>query len=265
MKFFIAIGAYYSALLFLSSCNTSGNSTISNAGDTIIYKYKAAHYLQNNDKIKDTSLLFRASIYYPEFDEKQNKNLADSLYAHIQYSAFKGCNTAEEATKAFVDECIKQTKEEFGLSMLGWESIDSVTVVSNTPNTISLRRMHYSYTGGAHGNPSETYTSFKSSNGKRLKLDDIIQTGKILEFKAINIAHLKKSRNIKEQSTLEDVGLFVSEDDLPLPSSFALTRQGLLLAYDYYEIASYADGVISYTIPFSMLKGVLKSEYIITE
>lgn len=55
------------------------------------------------------------------------------------------------------------------------------------------------------------------------------------------------------------------KDELPLPASFALTRQGLLMAYDYYEIASYADGVISYTIPYSKLKGILKPEFILSE
>ena len=52
-------------------------------------------------------------------------------------------------------------------------------------------------------------------------------------------------------------------DDLPIPSSFALTQKGLLISYNYYEIAPYVDGVIAYTIPFDLLKGILKDDYIL--
>ena len=102
--------------------------------------------------------------------------------------------------------------------------------------------MHYSYTGGAHGNPSETYASFATSNGKRLKFEDIVEKGKLPELERTNIAHLKLARSIKDGSTLEESGLFVKGDELALPSSFALTRKGLVFAYDYYEIACFADG-----------------------
>lgn len=265
MRLFVFLATNYTLLLNFASCtNVNGGSTANNI-DTIKYEYKAAQFIQGNDKIKDSSLLFRSFITYPQFDKKQNAVLADSINTFIRYTTFGGYQTAEEATKAFVDESIKQTKGEEGLSMLGWESTDSITVISNTSSVISLRRMHYSFTGGAHGNPSEIFTSFNVSKGKRLRFEDIVDAGKLSELKAINIAQLKQVRTIKEQSTLEESGLFVTKDDLPLPSSFALTRKGLLMAYDYYEIACYADGVISYTIPFSKLKEVLKPEFILSE
>jgi len=261
----VFVASCVTLLLSLTSCtNVNGGNTAS-VTDTIKYEYKTTRFIQANDKIADSSLLFRSSITYPLVDNKQYALLADSISAFIRLTTFGGYRTAEEATKAFVEDCIAQTKGEEGMSMLGWESIDSISVACNTPSVVSLRRMHYSYTGGAHGNPSETYVSFATSNGKRLKFDDIVEKGRLSELETINITQLKLSRNIKEQSTLEESGLFVKGDELALPSSFALTRKGLLIAYDYYEIACYADGVVSYIIPFSKLKGILKDEFILAE
>jgi hypothetical protein len=265
MRLFVFLAASYTLLLNLASCSSVNGGNSANSADTIKYEYKTARFIQENDKIKDSSLLFRSSITYPLFNKKQNVVLADSISTFIRYTTFGGYQTAEEATKVFVDESIKQTKGEEGMSMLGWEQMDSITVISNTSSVISLRRMHYSFTGGAHGNPSETFISFSVSTGKRLKFEDIFDAGKLSELKAISIAQLKQVRNVKEQSTLEESGLFVTKDELPLPSSFALTRKGLLMAYDYYEISCYADGAICYTIPYSKLKGIIKPEFILSE
>jgi Protein of unknown function (DUF3298). len=265
MRLFVLLTTSYTLLLNLASCTSVNGGSTANRADTLKYEYRTAKFIQATDKIKDSSLLFRSFITYPQFDKKQNVILDDSISTFIRYTTFGGYQTAEEATKAFVDESIKQTKGEEGMSMLGWERMDSITVICNTPSIISLRRMHYSFTGGAHGNPSETFFSFSTSNGKRLRFEDIVNSEKLSELKATNIAQLKLARNIKEQSTLEESGLFVSKDELPLPSSFALTTKGLLMAYDYYEISSYADGVISFTIPYNKLKEILKPEFILSE
>lgn len=265
MRLFVSIATSYTLLLNLISCTNVSSGNAIGIADTIQYKYKTAHSIQDNKEIKDSTLLFRSSITYPEFDKKQHAILADSINTFIRQTSFSSHQTAEEATKAFVSESIKQTAGEEGATMQGWENMDSITVIANQPTFISLRRMHFEYTGGAHGNPSVTYASFNTTNGKHLKFDDILATGKLNALKSINIKQLKALRNLEEQYLLEASGLFISGDDLPLPSTFALTTKGLLISYDYYEIACYADGVTTYTIPFSKLKGILKSEYIISE
>lgn len=265
MRLFVSIATSYTLLLNLISCtNVSSGSAIGTA-DTIKYEYKNAHFTQDSKEIKDSTLLFRSSITYPEFDKKQHAILADSINTFIRHTCFSSHQTAEKATRAFVSESIKQTEGEEGATMQGWESMDSITVIANQPAFVSLRRMHFEYTGGAHGNPSETYASFNTTNGKHLKFEDILVESKLDALKSINIQQLKAHRNLDEQHSLEGSGLFISGDDLPLPSTFALTSKGLLMSYDYYEIACYADGVTTYTIPFSKLKGILKSEYILPE
>jgi hypothetical protein len=246
----------------LASCKNVAGGSKANSADTIKYEYKTSKFIQDSNGIADSSRLFRSFITYPQFDRTRNATLADSINTFLRHTAFGEHMTAEEATRAFVNESIKQTMEAEGLPTMGWESMDSVTVIFNTPSVVSLRRMHYSFTGGAHGNPSETFTSFGASKGKRLKFEDIVDADRISELRAISIAQLKQARSIAEESTLEESGLFVSNDNLPLPSSFALTRKGLLMAYDYGEIASYADGAIAYTIPFDKLRDILKSEFI---
>lgn len=261
MRSFAILTSSIVLLISLTSCSNVNGGSAASSADTVKYEYKAARFIQQNEKVKDSSLLFRSVIAYPLFDAKSNKTLADSINTFIGKSTFGGFSTAEEATKAFVDECIAQTKGEEGMSMQGWESMDSITVIFNTPSVVSLRKMHYSFTGGAHGNASESYACFRANNGKHLLFSDVVvSSDKLSELKKVNLAMLKQARNISKESNLEESGLFITKDELPLPSSFTFTKDGMLMAYDYYEIASHADGVIKYTIPYDMLKGIVKED-----
>lgn len=263
MRLIVLTSTLYASILTLFSCSNVNGGDAESAKDTLNYSYKTASFVQADSKITDSSLLFRSKIIYPEFDFKSNVALKDSVGHFISFSVFRGFASASEATKAFVDESIEQTKGMEGMSMMGWESNDSVSVVTNSSNLLCLKVSHYSFTGGAHGNPSETYANFSTNTGRRLVLEDIVEDGKISSLKDVNAAYLKKIRKVSTDSTLEESGLFVKGDDLPIPSSFALTQKGLLVSYNYYEIAPYVDGVIAYTIPFDLLKGILKADYIL--
>jgi len=262
MRILITLSTLYITLFNLLACNKVSGGNVSATTDTIAYAYKQAYAIQTDSKIRDTSLLFRARIYYPEFDTSKYLALSDSLNSFVRYTTFGGYATAQEAANAFVNDCINQTESQEGLSMLGWESMDSVNVIYNHSKVISLHRQHYSFTGGAHGNPSETFFSFNTQNGKRLKLEDIFDRTKMNELRRINTSYMKTLRNgAASDKTLEESGLFVTGDELPLPNSFALTPKGLLVAYDYYEIASFAEGVIKYTIPYTELVEIISNEY----
>lgn len=263
MRLIVLASACYTTFLTLFACSNVSGGYGESANDTLKYSYKTASFIQKDGSVADSTLLFRSKIIYPDFVFKSDNVLKDSVMHFISYSVFRGYSTAAEAAKAFVDDCIVQTKGMDGASMKGWESSDSVSVITNIHNLLSLKISHYSFTGGAHGNPSESYVNFNTVTGKRIAFEDAVDAAKVNKLKGINIKYFKEVKKLPEGATLEESGFFVKGDDLPLPSSFAITREGLLMSYNYYEIAPYSDGVIAYTIPFELLNGVLKEEYIL--
>lgn len=266
MRLIVFLPTYLSFILPLISCNGIDRSSRANNGlDSLSYTYKHSQFTQKLQEAKDSLSLFHASIVYPDINFGNNQALKDSVDNFLIYSVFRGYKTADDANKAFVDESMQQTEGTEGFTTTGWESDDSITVVTNTPKVLCLKQNHYSYTGGAHGNPFESYVNFRPSDGKVLVFKDVLDMDNIQKFKSLNLKHLKKHRNIAPTNTLEDKGLFVLADDLPLPATFALTKSGIIMSYNYYEIASYADGVISYIIPYNELEGLIKEEYMLNK
>lgn len=261
MRLFVSTSLIYAITFPFWACSNVSGEKKSSDTDSLAFSYKVASYVQKDSKETDTNLLFQSTIIYPDIEFKKHSALRDSVESYIVYSVFRGYKSAEEATKAFVEESLEQTKGLEGFSMKGWQLYDSISVKTNSSKIFTIKVNHYSYTGGAHGEPSITYANFKRENGKRLTLTDIIEPNKFNALKELNVETLREIRKVEKGKTLEDAGLFISGNDLSLPSSFAITSQGLLLSYNYYEITAYAEGVVSYTIPFDKLKGILKEEY----
>lgn len=264
MRLVFSLSTCITIITALLACNHVNGEKSKDSADTLAFTYKTAKSIQVNDSNKDSSLLFRSSITYPVFENNSNKALVDSIDRYLQYAIFGGYPTANEATQNFINESIEQTEGETGASMQGWVNLDSVTIITNSPVVACLKSNHYSFTGGAHGNPSVTYVNFESPAGNRLSFESIASDNASIEkLEEINIQQFRKSKNIAANTTIEGAGYFVNGNKLPLPSSFAITKDGLLMSYNYYEVACYADGVTEYLIPFDDLKGIIKDKFII--
>jgi hypothetical protein len=114
------------------------------------------------------------------------------------------------------------------------------------------------YTGGAHGNYAVTYHCLDVQEQKIWALPDIIDIDSsklkvLLDIAARQYFDLTDSASLQER-------LLVNE--IPLTGNMYITPTGIVFSYQPYEIASYADGVISLFISFHDLKGLLKDAFI---
>lgn len=111
-----------------------------------------------------------------------------------------------------------------------------------------------SYTGGAHDLTTTATFSFNNTSGELLTLKNMF-TDESQGLNALSkyvVAELKK-RNISDDKWIAD-GAGPTEDNY---QSFAFTDTGLEVFFDPYDVAAYAAGPQTVTVPYSVLSAVL--------
>ncbi|MFD0834594.1 DUF3298 domain-containing protein [Mariniflexile aquimaris] len=152
----------------------------------------------------------------------------------------------EESINLFNDE-YKAFNKDFPDSTLPWEAQIDGEILYESPKIITVAITSYVNTGGAHGNTKITFLNFDAQTGKRLRNTELLKD--VEGFNKIAKAYLKDA--LKEEEVLFDA------DSFQLPENIGYTMEGLVLLYNTYEIASYATGLIEFTIPYEKANNYL--------
>ena len=208
------------------------------------------------EKSEGTSIV----INYPK--AIGTKAVAEKINQQIEYVIANEMNMADtsennisvsEAISAFNKE-YKAFKDDFQDSSQKWEVKVDGEVIYESPEVICLSLQSYIDTGGAHGNGKVTFLNFNPETGAILNQNDIINN--TAEFKKIAEKAFKEQTKPKDSNeTIED---FFFGEDFQLPSNIGFTDAGLVLLYNNYEIASYAQGITEILLPYSQIKDVSK-------
>ena len=151
------------------------------------------------------------------------------------------------AIKSFDSE-YKSFKDSFGESAMVWDaSFDGeVTYQSSELTTIAINS--YINSGGAHGNLNITFFNFDSS-GNLLNFNDLFTD--IDSLTKVVKTHFEK----ETKNSLID---YFFGEPFSLPENIGFNDEGVVFFYNVYEIASYADGITEFTIPFENIENFLK-------
>jgi hypothetical protein len=119
------------------------------------------------------------------------------------------------------------------------------------------------YQGAAHPNSYTEVINYDLKNGKQLKLSDLFKPGaKFLQpIASYCIADLKKQRATEKGAALTDSEI----DSGAAPTaknyeSWTITRQGLGINFDAYQVGPYAAGPQFVMVPYSAVKDVIDPE-----
>jgi hypothetical protein len=115
--------------------------------------------------------------------------------------------------------------------------------------------------GAAHPNSYTEVVNFDLKNGKLLRLADLFVPGsKYLQaISAYCIQELKKQAN--EQGMSDDD--WIKKGAGPNPANYknwTITKKGLEITFDPYQVAAYAAGPQQVTVPYSTLKEIIKPD-----
>lgn len=153
--------------------------------------------------------------------------------------------------------------EEMGFYSLSVSCDVSIRKVDDTPRYVTYETNSYSYAGGAHGSSTITNVNILKPSGKVLEY--VVDTLRLEEMQPLlRQGVLSYLNDIEWDETTDetlDENLFIENGIIPLPSvSPYLTSEGLCFVYQQYEIACYAMGMISFTLPYSEVKPFMTPE-----
>ena len=135
-----------------------------------------------------------------------------------------------------------------------WEFTVDSEISYQSAEVICMTLSSYTDTGGAHGNGQISFLNFNSQTGDLLKQKDIIKD--VDGFKTLAETYFKNET--KSRSDDESIEDYFFGKGFQLPANIGFSDEGLVLLYNTYEIASYAQGVTEFTIPYSEAKPFLK-------
>ena len=123
---------------------------------------------------------------------------------------------------------------------------------------VSLLKQDVEYTGGAHPISFYSGTTFDTESSQPLKLTDVVTDvsvlpeilESILKAKYPGVSFFDLKNDLKSASEQDGSGF-----------SWTLDYQGITFYFSPYELASYADGLLTATIPFAARPELIQESY----
>jgi peptidoglycan-N-acetylglucosamine deacetylase len=202
---------------------------------------------------------------------KEKRYSIDAAYPEIQGdSRFDGFNREARSlvTKDVGAFKAAETSEEYREGDLPAETLNSTLDVRYevryaTDSLISIEFTEASYErGAAHGNTLTTVLNYDVKNNRKLALSDLFSAKSYLSV----IANYCM-KDLRERAK-SDSDSMIDEDMMKTGASprtdnyraVAITKKGLWVTFDPYQVAAYAAGPQYVLVPYSALKDIIKPD-----
>ncbi len=169
----------------------------------------------------------------------QNNKILQGAIENLNLALNNGAKDKQSlinSLKKELQDSFSQLTQDGGGLLFNSEYDSNIEVVART-KIITFRQSEYAYEGGAHGNTEIAFRSFSFQDGKELsnKIEDVFDMSKKDKILSLLSQKLEARKN----------ELFA--ESLPLremSSLFFITRAGIVMIWQPYEIAPYASGFI---------------------
>ena len=194
-----------------------------------------------------------------------NSKLASSVNAAIREEIIELLDYDEErdasdipgAIKAFQDGFLNM-QEEFPEELTGWEASVKAFISYEDAELLSIKMDTYIFTGGAHGYPATRFLNFDKKTDKELDTPDLFRDPG--EFSAFAEASFRAQYGIPSDAPINSTGFMFEDNGFKLPQNIGFTSWGIVLHYNPYEAASYADGALVLEFPHEAVHPYLARE-----
>ena len=169
----------------------------------------------------------------------QNNKIPQGAIENLNLALNNGAKDKQSlvnSLKKELQDSFSQLTQDGGGLLFNSEYDSNIEVVARN-KIITFRQSEYAYEGGAHGNTEIAFRSFSLQSGKELsnKIEDVFDMSKKDKILSLLSQKLEARKN----------ELFA--ESLPLremSSLFFITRAGIVMIWQPYEIAPYASGFI---------------------
>ncbi len=184
-----------------------------------------------------------------------------SRYTNLTYPILTGM--ADTAVQDRINKALKDAMGSSGIGepekdpdtgLLYVETVEGGWSAWRIGNLLCAEQSAYWYAlGAAHGMPSLQTLHIDLITGDTYTLSDLFTAGKQKE--AMDFLSKRVTETI--QLEMDEVGYQVESAEVKPEQSFRLTREGLVLYWAPYELASYAAGFRDFLIPWADLKPLM--------
>lgn len=136
-----------------------------------------------------------------------------------------------------------------------YESIEKGFSAEEKGGLLTIIEEGYYYSlGAAHGTPWIKSYHFNAKNGRQYRLEDLFIDGSSYSERLESIIR-KQMEGAEAFIYFESAEVKISEEQF-----FLLTEEGLEIRFQVYEIASYAEGMPSFMIPYEAISDIINTE-----
>lgn len=186
--------------------------------------------------------------------EKINSRLREHVFSLANSEETYEALSYEEYAKEFIAN--KQKIEaEFG-EAVPWRATVTGSVISKTENLLSIRIISEIFTGGAHGYGSTSFFNFDPETGETYEHKDIFTE----DFVGFVERAFRERYDIPEGDPINSTGFWFENETFHLPINIGIGKEKIILIYNSYEVASYAEGDFRLEFPLEEIEPFLKIE-----
>ncbi|MFH6993279.1 PdaC/SigV domain-containing protein [Flavobacterium sp. FlaQc-48] len=242
---------HYTFLVFLFTLLTSCNKELSFENETF---EKESTLPCKNDCPKVTiniPIAKNIPIVADNINKKVFSVIKEIIYFEEDTTKANDYNTLAASFIASYEDMHKK----FPSETFGWEGKIKGDIEFESDQILNIKIDHYTFTGGAHGYQGFTSLLFNPKTGKTISGSQLFKNKN--DFTAFAEKEFRKKYKIPEKSNINATGLMFENDKFQLPQNIFYTSQGLLLYYNSYEAASYADGPKEILFPYDQINPYL--------
>ncbi len=207
----------------------------------------------------------KVSIEIPEVLERSRvaQNINNAISEEIISTLL--FEEKEELEVATIDDAIKSFNEGYvEITKLyddegeNWEAKINGKVTFEDKTLLTIILDSYLYTGGAHGYTSKRFLNFDKKKGVELENWQLFSDRD--GFRKLAEAKFRLQENIPVDESINHTGFMFEQDSFYLPENIGLTKKGVKLLYNQYEVASFADGPIEVILSFDEASKYLRAK-----
>jgi hypothetical protein len=185
-----------------------------------------------------------------------NKKIFSVVREIIYFGEKKSIATDYDGVLTAFIKSYEDLQKQNPLDVFGWEAKVEGKVKYQTDSILNIELKHYSFTGGAHGYQGIRSLIFNPLTGKSIKNKDLFIN--VNSFKKFAEEQFRIKFKIPKNNPINSTGFMFENENFQLPMTFLFVENGILLYYNTYECASYAQGPQELLFTFEELKPYLK-------
>ena len=261
MKYYLTL---ILSVLLLTGCKndkeeTTETTTVTKKPAALAFKdkvYSRKTTLTGNEPRTYVDITIPNATGLPVADDSINNKIFRTIRNIVYFGEQPtDAKSYDELMTSFINSYDELAKK-FPKDAMSWEAKIKGSIDYKTDSIIDIKLNNYLFTGGAQGYEGNLSLLFNAKTGRSLTYADIFKDEKA--FTAFAEKKFRAKYKIPQGKNINATGLMFDDNTFALPENIFFKENGLLLYYNAYEVAAYAEQQKEVLIPYSEADAFLK-------